>query len=69
MTEATNDVQTDGSTAEPEILPTEKKSAKEELNEILSLIRAHLAFQADTMRFTRQSLAAIRETLAGIDPE
>jgi hypothetical protein len=59
----------EGLDSEPKIKPTGAKSTKEELREILTLIRAHLAFQADTIQFTRQSLAAIRETLAGIESD
>jgi hypothetical protein len=57
----------DGPDPEPET--AEPKSPKQELEELISLIRAHIAFQSDALTFTRQSLAAIRETLAGIEAD
>lgn len=61
-----------GDGPDPEPGSIEQKSAKQELEELLTLLRAHINFQmsemkrqADVLTFTRESLAAIRESLAG----
>jgi hypothetical protein len=48
---------------------TEQKSAKQELEELIGMIRAHINFQRETLRFTNESLAEIRKSLAGIESE
>lgn len=45
------------------------KSVKDELTDLLSLLRAHIAFQQECLQFTRGSIEAIRESLAGIETE
>ena len=47
----------------------EPRPVKEELATLLSLLRAHIAFQQECLQFTRGSIEAIRESLAGIESE
>lgn len=57
---------TDPKSEQPDSSETEP-SPKSELNELVSLLKAHLSFQSECLQFTQGAVNAIRENLAGIE--
>jgi hypothetical protein len=52
-----------------EAVETLPEAPKSELEELISLLRAHVSFARKSLEFTSGALAEIRKSLAGLDSE